>query len=66
MSYSKICIKRLSFKQRKGVSEKRFNLSEVFYEKTKKGDFLIYVTAWTGLTVYRNGILLEFKLQLQS
>jgi len=29
-----------------------FNTYEIFYGETKKGDLLIQVTDWTGLTVY--------------
>ena len=37
---------------RQVTSQKRFYTYEIFYGGTKKGDLLIQVTAWTGLTAY--------------
>jgi hypothetical protein len=55
--YSQICIKRSPLGQRKSdlirqvTSKKRFNSYEVSYDKTRKGDLLIQVTAWRSLVL---------------
>ena len=61
--YSQTCIKRSPLGQRKSdlirqvTSYKRFNLYDIFYDRTinmwlfNTGDCLIEVTVWAGLTV---------------
>ena len=56
--YSPTCIKRSPLGQiksgliRQVISLKRFNSYEIFYDRQEKGDLLIQVTAWAGLTVF--------------